>query len=110
MLAKEIGPGPSLYLITLKKLSCFFFFVSILYIPVYLFLWFSDDTIPGTFGDVLGKMTLGSVGKSSTTCNFMNYAKVTSIVIQCPNKLGKLQELQSLQIISCGAWWETRHA
>lgn len=60
-MAKEIGLGPTMFLITAKKLAWFFLLVSILNIPIYLFLWNSNDTIPITIGDVLAKLSLGGI-------------------------------------------------
>lgn len=60
-MAKEIGLGPSLFLISTRKLMCFFFLIAVLNLPVYLFLWFSNDTKPITIGDILGKLSLGGI-------------------------------------------------
>jgi hypothetical protein len=97
-LAKEIGLGPSLYLITIRKLTCFFLMISLLNLPVYLFLWFSNDTIPTTMGDLMARLSLGSISQDTTKCSSMNYASSTTLKIQCPNKFGRLQNLTYLGI------------
>lgn len=98
-LAKEIGLGPSLYLITTWKLTCFFFIVSLLNVPVYMFLWYSDGgSVHATIGDNLAKLSLGSIGTSTTGCNYMNYASSPTFKIQCKNKFSKLQEIDYLGI------------
>ena len=97
-MAKEIGLGPTLFLITVRKLTCFFLIVSILNIPVYLFLWFSNDTIPITVGDILGKLSLGGITQSQTMCNSMNYASAETLKIQCKNKISEIDSVLFLGI------------
>ena len=80
-MTKEIGLGPSLFLISVRKLMCLFLFLSVINIPIYLFLWFSNDTLPITVGDYLGKLSLGGITQSKTMCNSQNYASSDKLVI-----------------------------
>lgn len=99
-MAKEIGLGPSLFLITVRKLTCFFFLVSVINIPIYMFLWFSDDTFPITVGDYLGKLSLGSITQSKAMCNSNNYAATDILKIQCRNKISELESIKFVGIAS----------
>lgn len=71
-------------------MAYFFFFVSLINLPVYLFLWYSNDATPTTLGDTLARLSLGSVSANAASCNSMNYASSTTIKIQCQNKYGQL--------------------
>lgn len=97
-LAKEIGLGPSLFLITVRKVMCFFFVISILNVPVYLFLWFSNDTTPITLGDYMGKLSLGGITQTQTKCDSMNYASTETVKIQCNNQISQIESIHFLGI------------
>ena len=62
-LAKEIGLGPTMFLMSSKALSCLFFILTLINLPVYLFYYSSNDyevhSIPI---DLFPKLSLGNIG------------------------------------------------
>jgi hypothetical protein len=48
-LARELGVGPSMFLISIKKLALFFFIMTIINIPVYVFLYGRNNILKSNF-------------------------------------------------------------
>ena len=62
-LSKEIGLGPSMFLMTTKSLAILFFFLSVLNIPLYFFFYTSNQgTLVHTQADYFHKFSLGNSG------------------------------------------------
>jgi hypothetical protein len=62
-LAKEIGIGPALFLMSTKSLAIFFFIITIINAPVFMFYWLSGtDSFTYDINDMFAKLSLGNVG------------------------------------------------
>lgn len=97
-LAKEIGLGPSMFLMNTKMIGVFFFIISLLNIPVFMFLWHSDDRMLMSLPEVLAKLTLASLNPHSVSCNKFNYVTKTQLKIECPHKYDKLTKLEFMGV------------
>jgi len=72
--AKEIGLGPSLFLMTQRAFFWLFLFFAIINIPLFLFYVAGNGTesTGGNFVTMFGKMALGNIGTSGMTCASVN--------------------------------------
>lgn len=77
-MAKQIGVGPTLFLMSTKALAWFFLFLTILNIPVLLF--YSKGNVSSeraeTGKDIFAYLSLGNIGQSSDSCGEANYATI----------------------------------
>jgi hypothetical protein len=74
-LAKEIGVGPALFLMSTKSLTIFFFIISIINAPVYVFYWMSGtDEYVHDLNEAFSKLSLGNIGQTDFACGFTNFA------------------------------------
>lgn len=77
-MAKQIGIGPSIFLMTTKALSWFFFLMTILNIPVFIFYYAGNvDAKSGASSDsYFVKMSLGNIGSNSFSCENLNFVNL----------------------------------
>jgi hypothetical protein len=77
-MAKQIGIGPSLFLMSTKALAWFFLFLSIVNIPILLF--YSKGNINAERSESgknwFAALSLGNIGQSTSACGEANYAKI----------------------------------
>lgn len=69
-MAKQLGLGPSLFLMSTKAFAWFFLIISIFNIPVLVF--FGTGNAAGEFNrltDLFAIMSMGNVGQSGMACN-----------------------------------------
>ena len=72
-LAKEIGLGPTMFLMSSKALSVLFFFLTIINLPVYLFYYSSNDyEVQSIPIDFFPKLSIGNIGQAENSCSSMN--------------------------------------
>lgn len=90
--SKNLGLGPSLYLISLKAYIKLFFVLSLMCIPSIVVLMSGDQIEDmglndGSLFELLSRTTLGNFGYlGKSTCNSMNLASVPgSIYMHCPS-------------------------
>ena len=81
--AREIGIGPTLFLMTVKAFAYLFLVLTIINIPLFFFYSSGggvatdpDEPQSTSFTDVFGIMSLGNLGVSDYTCSNLNIAKV----------------------------------
>jgi len=75
-----------MFLMTVKQLMKFFFFLSMLNIPCYLFYHqVNHGAEPEDIVAHLAKLTLGSVGEQETVCRSTNAAASSSLELECPS-------------------------
>jgi hypothetical protein len=76
--AKEIGLGPTLFLMTMKAFFFLFAFFAIINIPLFFFYLRGAGpqgaSTGGNFVTMFGAMSLGNIGTSSYTCATLNMA------------------------------------
>jgi hypothetical protein len=74
-MARDLGIGPALFLMFTKSMGWFFFFISIINLPVLYFFWVGNaegaETAATT--DMFARMTLGNIGQDSLTCAEKSY-------------------------------------
>ena len=89
-LSKEIGIGPTMFLLATKSLAWLFFFCTIINIPVFAFYFTSNPTTGDSMSiqDYLGALSLGNIGESQKACDRLNAAATSEIKLSC--SLGKL--------------------
>ena len=77
-MAKQLGVGPTLFLMSTKALSCFFIFLTILNIPVigFYYLGNSSDNQISQFTDIFALTSMGNVGQSGYSCGEVNVKNV----------------------------------
>jgi len=70
-MAKQLGVGPTLFLMSTKALSCFFLFLTILNVPVMAFYLSGNDSPVEyeTVTDLFALTSMGNVGQTGFTCN-----------------------------------------
>ena len=75
-LSKEIGLGPSIFLMSTKSMIFLFFWLTILNLPVYVLFYKANDQEPAaSVQDYVAKLSLGNiVYPSDHACNSINYA------------------------------------
>ena len=77
--AREIGLGPTLFIMTHKALAYLFIFFFILNIPLMFFYAKGDGAEASNenpkFTDIFAKVSLGNLGTSDYTCGDINAAK-----------------------------------
>ena len=77
-MAKQIGIGPSIFLMTTKALSWFFLLMTILNTPVFIFYYAGNvDAASGQSSDsIFVKLSLGNVGSNSFSCENLNFVNL----------------------------------
>ena len=61
-MAKQIGIGPTLFLMSTKALAWFFFFVTLVNIPVFMFFYNGSQSGTSVIDSVFARFSLGNVG------------------------------------------------
>lgn len=96
--AREIGVGPSLFLMTQKAFAWLFLFLFVINIPVIMFYakGSGDPTAKGpestAFTDLFGLISLGNIGVCDYTCANINVAMYQKdMLFNCP--YGTMREL-----------------
>jgi hypothetical protein len=110
-LAKELGIGPTMFLLTTRAMAWLFFALTIINIPVFAFYYHGTNTYThkndnsGTiFEDYFSILSLGNIGQNSLACGDTNFAQIEAdenfeafakIELSCGfgSKLGKLLEI-----------------
>ena len=73
-MAKQIGIGQSLFLLSTKAYAWLFVFLTILNLPIFTFYYFGRDKSEGI--SVFSDFSLGNVGSSHITCGTSRYAGI----------------------------------
>ena len=83
-MAIELGIGPTLFLLSTKAMAWFFFFLTIINLPLFYFYFngtMVDQNSQGgspKFDDNFVKLSLGNIGQSSYACGEANLALVNN--------------------------------
>lgn len=98
-LSKGIGLGPSLFLMATRALGTFFFIMTLVNIPVYLFFYNASEWEAHSPQDYFAKMSIGNMGAVVKSCGSSNLAFLDDvdggprqIKLQCEQ--GVLEDLQ----------------
>ena len=86
-MATQIGLGATLFLLATKALSWFFFFLTIINIPVYVFYHNAnpvEQTKPWFLG-YLNSFSLGNIAQTGSSCDSLNIAIDSKINLSCPS-------------------------
>ena len=77
-MAKQIGIGPTLFLMSTKALSWLFLILTILNLPVMIFYFNGSGGTDSQKGlkDLFVQLSLGNVGESSQACGERNIAQI----------------------------------
>lgn len=76
-MARQLGVGPSLFLLSTKAFAWFFVFLTILNIPVFRYYYYGrPDAEQGSSGSFFTDYSLGNVGSSHVVCGVSRYAGV----------------------------------
>lgn len=100
-MAKEIGLGPTMFLISAKTLAWFFVVLTILNVPTYMFFYKSNQTANCSTSDLQGcfdKLSMGSIGQSEIACATVNFAKSRELELACFTSNAKLTEIKFVGI------------
>lgn len=92
--AKEIGLGPTLFLMTMKAFFWIFCLLAILNIPLMIFYTGGSGTKQegGNFVTMFGTLALGNIGTSGMTCSSVNVGQnEKKFDMQC--RYGTMREL-----------------
>ena len=99
-LAKEIGLGPAMFLMSTKALSILFFVLTIINFPVYLFYYQSNDyPVENIPYDFFPKLSLGNIGQAENACSSMNNAIETEVKFTCSSNFAKLSGLKYIGLV-----------
>lgn len=100
-LSQEINIGPSMFLMSTKQVTKFFFLMLILNLPVMMFLsqtsGHMDDCVdlPCVFEHV----SVGAVGEMDSSCGLLTKdpnkpdEKAGNLTVKCPSQLGKISDV-----------------
>ena len=76
-MARQLGVGPSLFLLSTKAFAYFFLFMTVLHIPVFRYYYYGrPDAEQGSSGSIFTDYSLGNVGSSHVVCGVSRYAGV----------------------------------
>ena len=76
-MARQLGAGPSLFLLQTKALAWFFAFVSILHFPIFASYYHGRaDADEGSSGSIFTDFSLGNIGSSHIVCGVSRYAGI----------------------------------
>lgn len=77
-MAKQIGLGPTLFLISTRAFSWFFLFLTILNIPLFLFYGLSNEDAHNgeSYQSIFSYFSLGNVGSNAFSCETMDLGAV----------------------------------
>ena len=62
LMAKELGLGPAIFLMSTKALTLLFFFLTIINVPVYAFFYQANDVEVQSPQDYFAKLSIGNLG------------------------------------------------
>lgn len=74
-MARQLGVGPTLFLLSTKAFAWFFLFLTVLNIPVFMFYYFGRDKA-STGSSIFTDFSLGNVGSSHVVCGTSRYAGI----------------------------------
>jgi hypothetical protein len=110
-LAKELGIGATMFLISTRAMAWLFFALTIINIPVFAFYYNGTSTRAHkidkselVFGDYFAMLSLGNIGQSAFSCGNTNFSQIeadknfetyANIELSCGygSQLGKLLEI-----------------
>ena len=72
-MARQLGAGPSLFLLSTKAFAWFFVFLTVLNIPLFRYFYYGNT---GESGGFFTDYSLGNVGSSHIVCGVSRYAGV----------------------------------
>ena len=102
-MAADLGIGPSLFLMFTKAMGWFFFFVSIINLPVLYFFWVGnpDGAETSATTDTFARMTLGNIGQDSLTCGERSYESQMKFYSGYNNQASRVNQNFTIDL-SCG--------
>ena len=71
-MARQLGSGPSLFLMSTKAFAIFFVFLTILNIPVFRFYYYGKEHEQGA--SIFTDFSLGNIGSSHVACGTSKYS------------------------------------
>lgn len=94
-LSQEINIGPTMFLMSTKQLMKFFFFLTVINLPLYLFFWQSTehDSHSHDINFIFAHLGIGALGERQNACGYANVATQKNITIKCAHKMGKIDNL-----------------
>jgi hypothetical protein len=69
-MSRQIGIGPTLFLLSTRNLAWFFLLISIINIPV-LMIYMNGEKLNGL--DIFWQMSLGNIGQGGTVCTELDF-------------------------------------
>ena len=97
-MAKELGLGPAIFLMSTKALTLLFLVLTIINVPVYAFFYEANDGEVQTPQDYFSKLSLGNLGQSERTCSAMNYATDKQLHLSCLSSFEKMSKIDYIGI------------
>ena len=104
-MAKELGIGPTMFLMSLKQLMKVFFLFTILNMPIYVYLSKTHD-VSRTGGNIFtffASFTMGALGQGEPTCSEINLANSTILELKCGHPYATIEEITTIGMAQSNA-------
>lgn len=95
---KEIGLGASMFLLQTKAVTILFLILTLVNVPVFIFFYASNETVPQVLTDYFMKLSLGNIGQAEISCTSLNYATSEDLKLSCSSNFAQLTELQFIGV------------
>lgn len=99
-LAKELGIGPTMFLMSIKQLIKLFFVFMMMNMPIYVYLSKTHDD-SRTGGDIytfFASFTMGALGQGEPTCSETNLVTKTQLELKCGHPYATIEEINTIGI------------
>ena len=101
-MAKEIGIGPTMFLMSIKQLIKLFFIFFMLNMPIYVYLSKTHD-VTRTGGNIFtffASFTMGALGQGEPTCSEISLTNSSTIELACGHPFATIEEINTIGIPS----------
>ena len=99
-MAKEIGIGPTMFLMSVKQLIKIFLVFTMLNMPIYVYLSKTHD-VSRTGGNIFtffASFTMGALGQGEPTCSEISLTNSSTIELACGHPFATIEEINTIGI------------
>lgn len=100
-MAKEIGIGPTMFLLSVKQIFKLFFLLLILNMPIYVYLSQTHDSLR-TGGNILtffSSFTLGALGQGEPTCSEIDVLQDFNMNLTCGHPFATIEDITHVGLV-----------
>lgn len=99
-MAQEINIGPTMFLMSTKQITKFFFLLMVINMPLIIFFYETSEEVKGC-NDLpcyFEHMGIGSVGEMQNACGSKKHTDDGNITIKCDSELGRIFEIKFIGV------------